>query len=637
MTVTTPPSLELTELLEGADFEAKLAAGRDGKGELPASFFETYSAFANTDGGVVLLGLRETRQGGFEIAGIEEVSRVTKALWDGLNNRQRVSVNLLREQHVSVVVIDGKQVLRIDVPRAPRQMRPVFVGQNPLIGTYRRNYEGDYRASEDVVRRMTAEQIEDSRDTRILEHYGLKDLDADSLARYRQRYKVGYPNHPWNQLDDLGFLRSIGGWARDRDQGKEGLTAAGLLMFGQSVAICEVFPLFMLDYQEREDDDVTRWVDRLTPDGTWAGNLYEFYFRVIPKLVRDLRIPFRLEGDTRVDDTLVHRAVREALVNTIIHADYTDRVSLLVVKRPGGFEFRNPGTLRIPIEQAMQGGMSDGRNRVLQRMFRFIGLGEQAGSGLARIKAAWKEQQWRVPQLVEETCPHDLTRFTLTMASLLPAEAVTILEKRLGDTFRRANEIQKLALVTALIEERVTHARLREMTEAHSRDVTLALASLVQRHILDTGGAHKATYYFLTNEPPASRAKSKGTLITTEEHSEPTIQVDHSSQPSKSTIQVDHLSQSSKVDRLLTAIRDESRSREEIQALLGLKSAMHFRAAYLSPAIEQGLVELTIPEKPKSRFQKYRLTAAGRAAWAAMKDVNDGTLPHSPSSRTNTL
>lgn len=54
-------------------------------------------------------------------------------------------------------------------------------------------------------------------------------------------------------------------------------------------------------------------------------------------------------------------------------------------------------------------------------------------------------------------------------------------------------------------------------------------------------------------------------------------------------------------------------SRKELQEILKLKNADHFRKAYLLPAIDAGLVEMTLPDKPKSRLQRYRLTENGRA------------------------
>lgn len=507
--------LDIETLTEGKDFEAKLAGGKDGKGELPSSFFETYSAFANTDGGVVLLGLKERHDGTLEVAGIANIAKVQKALWDSLNNRKTVSENLLVSSHVDVVSLDGKSVLRIVVPRASRKQQPVFVGENPLTGTFRRGHEGDYKAPEETVKRMMAEQVEDTRDMRILPGpLGLEDIDRPTLHRYRQVYRVANPTHPWNQLDDLEFLRQLGAYRKDREVGLEGLTAAGVLMFGKLLEIKDAFPNYMLDYQERPSTPGTvRWTDRVTTDGSWSGNLYDFYHLVIRRLTRDLKVPFRLEAGTRIDDTPVHEALREALVNTLIHADYTGRVAVLVVKRPDLFGFRNPGAMRMPIATAMQGGRSDCRNRRLQDMFRYVGLGEQAGSGIAKIESAWRGQHWRAPSLVDSVDPYDQTVFTLTMASLLPPDAVSALEVRFGDGFRTASEVQKLALVTAAVEGKVTHARLRTMSDAHSRDLTVALASLVQKGMLESGreegsAGGKGTYYFLQGTPPPGAVAS---------------------------------------------------------------------------------------------------------------------------------
>ena len=123
----------------------------------------------------------------------------------------------------------------------------------------------------------------------------------------------------------------------------------------------------------------------MVPDGSWSGNLYDFFRRVIQRLTADLKVPFVLRDGARIDDTPVHQAVREALVNCLIHADYTDRASVLVVKSPAGFSFRNPGMMRLPVAQALHGGASDCRNRTLHQMFLLINLGERAGSGLPKI------------------------------------------------------------------------------------------------------------------------------------------------------------------------------------------------------------------------------------------------------------
>jgi ATP-dependent DNA helicase RecG len=499
-------TLDIEELSEGCDVEAKQSSGRDGLGELPKSFFESYSAMANTYGGVIFLGIEEKPKGKFSVTGIAVTERVLKTLWDGLNNRQRISTNLLTDKMVEVIEIQGKQVIRIQVPRARRSQRPVYVGQNPLTGTYRRNYEGDYLCDEETIKRMLAEQVEEVRDARLLENYGFDDIEQNTLKAYRNQFKATKPDHPWLDLDDQEFLRSIGGWLRDRQTEKEGLTVAGLLMFGKLPSILEAVPHYVVDYQERpEPRTEARWVDRVTTDGTWSGNLYDFYRRVIQKLFSDLKVPFKLKGAKRVDDTPVHEALREALINTIIHADYTGRVPIQIIKRPDMFVFRNPGIMRLPLEDALRGGTSDCRNRKLQKMFQLVGIGEQAGSGIPKIYRNWSQQHWRLPALLEEVEP-DQTLLAMLMVNLLPEETLRELDERFGVTFRELSDDQRLALVTVALEGKVTHARLKCMSATHPHDLTKALSALVRDGFLESGGIARGTFYFFPGEPPNAEA-----------------------------------------------------------------------------------------------------------------------------------
>lgn len=97
---------------------------------------------------------------------------------------------------VEVIEVQDRQVIRIAVPRARRSQRPVYVGQNPLTGTYRRNYEGDYLCDEETIKRMLAEQVEEVRDARLLENYGFDDIEQNTLKAYRNQFKATKPDHP---------------------------------------------------------------------------------------------------------------------------------------------------------------------------------------------------------------------------------------------------------------------------------------------------------------------------------------------------------------------------------------------------------------------------------------------------------
>jgi predicted HTH transcriptional regulator len=307
---------DLSLLAESVELECKLAQGQDGKGEVPKDFWSTYSAMANMHGGVVLLGVRE-KAGVFSVAGIANVEKVRTDLFNTLNNPGKVSVNLISDADVSALALDGKTVLLVHIPAAARKQKPVYLNGQPLGNTYRRLHEGDRHCDDETVKRMLAEQLEDSRDARILNKFGLQDLEMESLHAYRNAFAVHRLGHPWIDVSDIDFLRLIGGWREHRTSGESGLTAAGLLMFGHWAAISEAFPLYFLDYQERlaDQESQTRWLDRVVPDGSWSGNLYDFFRRVIRKLTADLKVPFVLKGDARIDDTPVHQALREALVN----------------------------------------------------------------------------------------------------------------------------------------------------------------------------------------------------------------------------------------------------------------------------------------------------------------------------------
>lgn len=222
---------DIALLRESVDLECKLAGGRDGQGAVPDDFWSTYSAFANTQGGVVLFGVRE-KNGHFDIAGIQNVANLRKELFDCLNNRQKLSVNLLTDTSVREIELEGKT---IEIPRATRKQRPVYLTTNPLAGhTYRRLNNGDCPVPDEGVKRMLAEQVEDSRDTRILTGFGLDDVDLDSLHAYRNMLASHKPDHPWIVPDDDAFLRLIGGWRQDRNSGEQGLTLAGLLYLARS-------------------------------------------------------------------------------------------------------------------------------------------------------------------------------------------------------------------------------------------------------------------------------------------------------------------------------------------------------------------------------------------------------------------
>ena len=378
-------------------------------------------------------------------------------------------------------------------------------------------------------------------------------------------------------------------------------------MFGRSVEIKKIFPYYMLDYQEKPKAEAeVRWVDRLTPDGSWSGNVYDFYKRVIRKLTLELKVPFKLKGDQRQDDTPVHKALREALVNALIHADYTCRSSILVVKRPDMFEFRNPGLMRISVEHAKSGGHSDCRNRILQDMFRYIGLGERAGSGLPKILSGWKSQHWREPALKTLHEPSDHTLLELHMTSLLPEATLAALRTLLGDTdFDKLTGNERLILATAHIETTTNHSRIMAILNIHPRDLSDLFKRLVNRLLLFKQGSGCGTIYFLLS---ARHADLYNQLIdwTTNngDLNEGSHKNQHLNDIAATSANKRKAPKSEVTSVILKLCAHKGMSLKDLTSLLS-RSPKTLHNNYLKPLLRDKKIRLKYPTKPNYSRQAY--------------------------------
>ena len=391
-----------------ADGELDTLECKKAQSNLPSSLWETYSAFANTYGGTILLGVYEDmaekdNSKRFTITGVEDAAKIKKDLWNTIHSREKVNLNLLRDEDVDIVTIDGKDVVYINVPQAEYTVRPIYINNNIQRGTYKRNHEGDYHCTEQELKMMLRDANEAGNDRMFLEYYTMDDIDMPTLERYRIMFRLSNPEHIWNALDNQEFLMQLGGYVVNRKDGTEGLTMAGLLMFGKGLPVRDRFDNLRMDYIDKTDlIGEQRYSDRLTYDGTWENNLFNFMRMVLPRLTRDLPRPFKMEGMERKDDTPQHKAVREALTNAIIHADLMLNGILKVEKYSDKFVLTNPGLLKLPIEQIYAGGESKARNQRMQAMLRMIGYGENLGSGFPLILSAWNEKHWLKPELLEQ-------------------------------------------------------------------------------------------------------------------------------------------------------------------------------------------------------------------------------------------
>ena len=383
---------------ENNRLEAKAAAVG-----LPKSLWATYSAFANTNGGIILLGVTEDAQHQLHVEGVNDADALVTDFWNIINNQSKISINVLNDKDVIIQEFDGKKIIIINVPRAQRYDKPIYLDGN-LFSSYKRNGEGDYRCTKEVIQAMLRDASPKTQDMLVLGNMNLDVFDKDTIKRYRIRMQGIRPGHVWEALEDVDFLYRIGAVGRDAD-GKLHPTAAGLLMFGYEYEIVREYPHYFLDYREKLDDD-TRWSDRfVSSSGDWSGNIYDFYFRVYNRIAQSVKVPFALDGISRIDDTELHKALREALANTLINADYYGNTGVVIERNLTSITMTNAGTFRIDLDEAINGGISDPRNSGLIKMFSLINIGERAGSGLPMIFKAWTGTDFAMPDITEKENP----------------------------------------------------------------------------------------------------------------------------------------------------------------------------------------------------------------------------------------
>lgn len=247
-------------------------------------------------------------------------------------------------------------------------------------------------------------------DDAVMEKMDISVLCMETIEKYRSCMKAKTPDAPCLKLLMPEFLVKLAVLKREETD-KLVPTIAGLLMFGKESFIREEFPNYFLDYREEVQGVRLGWTYRMTSDdGTFNGNIYEYYNYVMGRLVAHGDHEFAVNKMKNEDDKdLVVNALKEAVSNAVIHADYYGRQGIVIRKKDNLLTISNPGRLLIPKEEILAGGISDPRNPTIFKLFNRIGVGDRAGSGMSRIYEAWKNQGWPKPVCEVNSDPYRVT------------------------------------------------------------------------------------------------------------------------------------------------------------------------------------------------------------------------------------
>ena len=366
--------------LEWEDFEVKAA-----KANIPKDSWETVSAFSNTSGGWLVFGVKQIGKK-FYIQGLTNPEKIEQDFLNGLRG-DKFNVHLSTQQQK--YIIDGKTILSFYIPASNK--KPVYF--NAQINTFIRRGSSDHRATPEEIDVMYRDQTFGTKTSEIAPETNLNSLNDRSLNQYRDYMSRFNPDIIYNRYDKEEFLQKL------RILEEEKCTFGGLLMFGKREVIEKHFPDFRIDLLEipgtSYSDAKSRYSFRLDE----YDNLWDYYFECFARIKQKVDVSFVLTSEGFGQDLspgLV--AIREALVNMLMHADYFSPAKSRIRIFTDHLELYNPGGLPKPFEELKGKDISLPRNPIITKLFRMIKLAENAGFGFEKIESNWMEYNHTQPE-----------------------------------------------------------------------------------------------------------------------------------------------------------------------------------------------------------------------------------------------
>ena len=636
---------ELIERLKG--YEWNDIEFKEARRDVPKNAYETVSAFANTEGGHLVFGVRQNGDE-FEVVGVLAVDKVQSDFLTTLRQPKKISVvlNVKEELHRQ----GDAKLLVFYVPEASRAEKPVYLDGN-IDRSFVRRGGSDIRCSVNERDRFLVDAAPERFDSRVIERDPETAFDGNSIRWYRETYERRPGNRSRADLSDLDFLDEMGLLA-ERD-GRRIPTRAAILMFGCNAAFRQLLPRPVVDCQRfalsRDNADTgARWDDRTVLDEnlirTWRA-LVDWYERFAER-------PFRIDSTTfqRDDTPPDYLAYRESLVNLLIHQDYSDQGRKAEVRHYADQTvFWNPGDAFTAAADLVEPGEKEVRNPRIVTAFRRIGLSENAGWGLRDIFRNW-QQLGNVPPRITNDKGRKCFELVLLKEELL-SERQRLFQAELGV---HLTDEQARAFAFICRDGKATLSQLKAVTGLPAAETVAVADRLVTQGLVERSGggeSHVLAEHLRqrlggsgqVGSGPSGLVSDQATrpsgrlvtdqaghdserLVTDQARPEPgslvtgqaspapgSLVTDHarSGQEDLSTAQAEPLAELSSNQRKIIEICDIPRSLLAIMAALGVSGRWYFRKRHLDPLLRGGVLRMTHPDQPSHPDQAYVLTEAG--------------------------
>lgn len=457
--------LELVKRLqdiEWEDFEVKEA-----KTEIPNSAWETVSAFSNTAGGWLVLGVKKEAKD-YEIVGVTNPDLVSRNFVTTIRGGTKFNTKI--DFTPKKYDLDGKTVLAFYIPQKHPRDKPVYF--NSQKNTFIRAAGGNQRATQEEIDsffRTASFEEKDSETTGL----SINDLDPETVRQYREFFAQVNPAHRYLTLSDSEFLEKLVVIKNKQ------ITYGGLLVFGKEDAIASKIPHYKIEYLEIGGVSYESAPTRYDYRNSSESNLFQTFFLIYERLLKKIEIPFAVRQGVRDDDPPHLQAIREALVNLLIHSDYFSKSTPRIRTFSDRYEFYNPGALPKRIELILKEDFSLPRNPIIAKIFRFIRFAENIGSGFPKMINGW-QTKYRLKPIIEGDFDYYKITFPTTITNTI-SKTITISITK-GD------------------------AKEKEVLELISNNPTLSAAEIARHVSLSEVGVR----YHLNNLKKKGNIKRKG-------------------------------------------------------------------------------------------------------------------------------
>ena len=588
---------ELIELLhahEWRDVEFKEA-----QREVPRNAYETVSAFANTEGGHLVFGVKKSGQD-VQVVGVLDVDKVQGDFLTTLRQPSKISadVNVQEELHKH----EDSDLLIFYVPEVHRSKKPVFLNGD-IRRAFVRSGGSDIRCSDNERDRFLLDAAVERHDGQIVDFDLNTAFDSESVKWYRAVYEGRPGNRSYASLPDMAFLDQLGLLIEHEDQRRP--SRAAILLFGTNATFRQLLPRPVADCQRfgltRDTADTgERWLDRLVLD----ENLVRVWRSLIDWYQRLADSPFRVDPTSlqRDDAPPDYRAFREAMVNLLIHQDYSDHSRKAEIRHyTDQTVFWNPGDAFAIGVDLLEPGEKEVRNPRIVTAFRRIGLSENAGWGLRDVFRNW-QQLGNVPPHITNNKARKSFELVLKKEEML-SEQQLLFQANLGV---RLTDEQARAFAFVCREREITLSQIKAVTGLSGPDA-ITLAEHLTRQVLIEPVEPGRKYVLAEHltEHPALTDR-----VDVEKKDLVTDQVDTATDRLV-TDQPQRLQSLTENQWKIVMFCDVPRSVAAMMSELGLTHRTFFRRNHLEPLLRGGVLKMTHPDQPNHPDQAYVLTEDG--------------------------